>query len=214
MKIAFLQHKGYADAEVVQGLQMRNQKIETWFYNAAMKYYNAHFREVFFDQDRKQEIFQTAFLKLWTEIYNGRIMLKDGAIHRQQRDGLYTPMTCALTTFMMAFARTEFRELVRNVKDEFYGDITDILLKDEGVEMTDTEDVETLRARIVDDCIGRMSPRCIEVLTLFYYEGKSLDEIMIIRKDSNMSKDGLKTAKNKCMTTLRKYVAERLKQYG
>lgn len=211
MILTLTKRKGYADTEVVRGLQARDQKMEEWFYNAATKYYNAHFRQVFFDQDRKQEIFQTAFLKLWTEITNGKITLKDGVIHRQQRTGEYTPLTCALTTFLMAFARTEFRELVRNVKETTYGEITENLLMDDEAIMVEIEDVEAQRVRVVDDCIQEMSPRCVEVLTLYYYEGKSLDEIMLIRKDSNTSKDGLKTAKNKCMNTLRQRVTERMK---
>lgn len=212
MILTFTKRKGYADTEVIRGLQARDPRIEEWFYGAATKYYNAHFREVFFDQDRKQEIFQTAFLKLWTEISNGKISLKDGVINRQQRTGEYKPLTCSLTTFLMAFARTEFRELVRNVKETTYGEITEGLLKDdEATFITEVEDVEAQKARVVDECIQAMSPRCVEVLTLFYYEGKSLDEIMQIRKDSNTSKDGLKTAKNKCMNTLRQRVTERLR---
>lgn len=210
MILTLTKRKGYADAEVVRGLQERDRRMEEWFYDAARKYYNAHFREVFFDQDRKQEIYQTAFLKLWTEITNGKISLRDGNVCRQQRDGGYSPLTCTLTTFLMAFARTEFRELVRKEKETTYGDITESLLKDEGAVMTETDDPEAQKARVVDDCIQQMSPRCVEVLTLFYYEGKTLDEIMLIRKDSNTSKDGLKTAKNKCMNTLRQRVAERM----
>ena len=211
MTLTFTRRKGYADTEVVRGLQERNRKIEDWFYGAAMTYYNTHFREVYFDEDKKQEIFQTVFLKLWTEITNGKIMLKENAIYRQQRDGAYKPMTCTLTTFLMAFARTEFRELVRNVKEVTYGEITEAFLKNDEAIMTDADDVEAQKVRVVDDCIQSLSPRCVEVLTLFYYEGKSLDEIMLIRKDSNTSKDGLKTAKNKCMNTLRQRVSERMR---
>lgn len=201
----------YTDTEVVRGLQQRDGRMEEYFYNTAQKYFNEHFRDVFFDQDSKQEIFQTAFLKLWTEVNNDKISLRDNVICRQQKSGEYIPMTCSLMTFMMAFARNEFREMVRKVRENPYAEITETMLHDDDAVMIDGENPEAQKARIVDDCIQRMSPRCIEVLTLFYYEGKSLDEIMEIRGEKNTSKDGLKTAKNKCMNTLRERVSEHLR---
>ena len=82
----------YADWEVVNGLQQRERKVEEWFYRTTKRYFDTHFNEVFFDQDQKQEIFQTAFLKLWMEIQNGKISIVGDAICRQQRNGQYLPM--------------------------------------------------------------------------------------------------------------------------
>ena len=70
---------------------------------------------------------------------------------------------------------------------------------------------DEMKSRIVDECIQLMSPACIDIITQFYYHGKSLDEIMVTRGGKNSSKDGLKTAKNKCMNTLRERV---LKEYS
>ena len=64
------------------------------------------------------------------------------------------------------------------------------------------DDVEGMKDRIVDECIARMSPSCIDILTMFYYKDMSLDEILAAREE-NTSKDGLKTAKNKCLNTLK-----------
>lgn len=77
-------------------------------------------------------------------------------------------------------------------------------------EIADEAYDEDDKIRIIDECILSMSPNCIEIITLFYYQKKSLDDIMMIRGEQNSSKDGLKTAKNKCMVTLRKRVDERL----
>ena len=38
---------------------------------------------------------------------------------------------------------------------------------------------------------------------MFYYDGLSLDEIMEARGEKNISKNGLKTAKYKCMENLK-----------
>lgn len=190
-----------SDAEVVNGLQSRDRKMEEWFFHTAKRYFDDHYNEVFFDKDRKQEIFQRAFLKLWTEMENGRISVVDGMVNRQQRNGEYQPMTCSLTTFLIRFAKNEYRELRRNLKEDSYGELFDnVNTAEKPVTIFDEEEQ---KKRIVDDCISELSPNCAEILTLFYYQGKSLDEILEIRKDKNKSKDGLKTAKNKCMNTLR-----------
>lgn len=200
--------KEYTDWEVVNGLQQRERKVEEWFYRTTKRYFNAHFNEVFFDEDQKQEIFQTAFLKLWTEIQNGKISIVGDAICRQQRNGEYLPMNCKLTTFLFTFAKNEYRELVRSVHLTSMVEMLDSEeYADEVAVFVEEEDIDALKRRIVDDCMQKMSPRCLELLTLFYYENKSLDEILEQRKDKNSSKDGLKTAKNKCMNTLRSKVA-------
>ena len=201
----------YTDLEVVEGLQSRDRAMEEWFYHKARRYFDDSFNEVFFDKDRKQEIFQAAFLKLWMEMDNRRIRVADGRVCRLQGDGTCRPMTCALTTFLMAFAKTEYRELVRSMKEDPYAELYDDASRAETMVTAFDEDEEEMRNRIVDECIQTMSPTCIEILTLFYYQQKSLDEILEIRHEHNASKNGLKTAKNKCMNTLRERVTERLK---
>ena len=76
------------------------------------------------------------------------------------------------------------------------------------------EDAEEQKNRIVDECISELSPRCAEILTLFYYKGMSLDQIMEQRAEKNTSKNGLKTAKNKCMNTLRDRITVQFKMFN
>lgn len=207
--------QSYDDAEVVRGLRQHSGRMEEWFYRKARTYFNQHFREVFFDQDRKQEIFQSAFLKLWTEIDNGTITaVDDGTVERRQRNGEMVPMTCSLTTFLMAFAKNEYREMVRSNKLDCYAEIYDTPEQAEVQQMYGDENGEEIRNRIVDDCIQRISPRCAEILTMFYYEEKTLDEILATRHETNSSKNGLKTAKNKCMNTLRSLCNEEFRKYN
>ena len=207
--------QGYTDIEVIAKLQSHERKTEEWFYKAAKRYFDEHFNEVFFDKDKKQEIFQSAFLKLWMEIDNKRICLKEQKVCRRQMSGELKPMTCSLTTFLMAFARTEYRELVRSTKEDYYSELFD---DDDNADVQVTsfdksEDVEEQKNRIVDECIGELSPNCAEILTLFYYRGMSLDDILELRTDKNSSKNGLKTAKNKCMNTLRDRITVQFEKY-
>ena len=213
MKLIIQRRQDYDDIEIVDGLQCRNRKMEEWFYKKARNYYYDHFDEIFFDKDRKQEIFQTAFLKLWTEISNGKIRVQDGELSRQQATGKYKPMTCNLTTFLMAFAKNENRELLRNCREDESYALLDSAASGEFVTYDDEEDIKSQRIRIVDDCIQSLSPHCVEILTLFYYQEKSLDEILEIRKGKNENKDGLKTAKTKCMSVLRERTKSKFAEF-
>lgn len=220
MKLSILsktsrRNSGYSDMEVVAGLQCHDRKTEEWFYSVAREYFYRHFNEIFFSNDQRQEIFQSSFLKLWTEIDNRRICIIGQSISRQQRNGTYSPMTCSLTTFLMAFAKNEYRELLRSAREVSMGGLFDNIQGQDDVRAVfDTEDdIQEQRQRIIDECIQQISPACIEILTLFYYKRKSLDEILEIRKEQNTSKNGLKTAKNKCMNTLRLRVAAEMQRY-
>lgn len=198
----------HSDTDVVERLQRGDRRMEERFYRHCKKYFDDHFLEVFFDKDRKQEIFQTAFLKLWTEIENRKIRIVGEKICRQQSSGEYIAMTCSLTTFLMVFAKNDYREMVRSNRLDTYADVYEKMT--EPMEQDDMDALE-VKHRIIDECIERISPRCVEIITLFYYKGKSLDEIMELRQDKNTSKNGLKTAKNKCMNTLRGLAEERLR---
>lgn len=200
--------RNHTDAEVVEGIWRHDKYMEEWFYASARSYFDRHFKDIFFDKDRQQEIFQTAFLKIWTEMTNGTISVSDGNVVRHRHTGEVQPMTCSLLTFVMAFAKMEYRELVRSERLDYYGEIFDNAEHSETMIIPCEESADTLKARIVDDCIQRLSPRCVEILTMFYYEGKSLDEILMLRSDRSSSKNGLKTAKNKCMNTLRSMATE------
>lgn len=205
-------NQSYTDVQVVEGLQSRNREMESWFYHAAKRYFDSCFNEIFFDMDRKQEIFQMAFLKLWTEIDNRTICLLDHVIYRRRGDGSIQPMTCSLTTFLISFAKNEYREVRRKIEEESYAEVYDVV--GDTLWTEESDEVDALKIRIVDECIKRVSPTCIEILTMFYYKEMSLDEILEQRKEKNSSKNGLKTAKNKCMNTLRGLVATEFEKYN
>lgn len=206
----------YSDTEVVERLQHSDRRVEEWFYNTTRRYFNEHFNEVFFDKDKKQEIFQMAFLKLWTEIENRKIRMVNGAISRQQKNGGYKPMSCSLTTFLMTFAKLENREIMRRVKDVYVDDLIAceaVSSEYATLSQNDTEEEKEQLIRIMDDCIQGLPPHCIEIITMFYLEGKNLDEIITLRKEGNITKTGLKSAKSKCMTTLKERVRAEMARY-
>lgn len=207
--------QGYTETQIVIGLQQHDKKVEEWYYRDARRYFDNCFNQVFFDKDKRQEIFQSAFLKLWMEIDSHKIHIHDGRICRKQSNGEVQPMTCKLNTFLMAFAKTEYRELVRSSHEDYFADLFEhISTSHSQITMFDkVEDVEEQKNQIVDECINQLPPRCAEILTLFYYKEMSLDEILEARSDKNQSKNGLKTAKNKCMNTLRERITVEFQKY-
>ncbi|MCQ2113475.1 MAG: sigma-70 family RNA polymerase sigma factor [Bacteroidaceae bacterium] len=201
--------KKYTDIEIVIGLQKKNSNIERWFFEECKDYFMNKFHEIFFDQDQREEIFQDSFLRLWTQIENKRICIDHNVVCRINKDGHCVPLTCSLTTFLMAIAKNEYRELIRNTKEIYlqdYYDVTPYNILPPCLE----GDIDEARKQLVDDCLQQISPRCLEILTMFYIHGMSLDEILSVRKE-NTSKIGLKSAKYKCLNTLRDKVIHLLR---
>lgn len=199
-------NKQYSEQEIVRGLQAKDHKIEKWFFDHCREYFMDKFNEIFFDQDQREEIFQDSFLRLWTQIEDKRISVIDNVVCRINKDGEYSSLKCSLTTFLMAISKNEYREIVRNTKEmyvpEFFENANYSVLP------TALEDnIEDVKFQLVDDCLQQMSPRCIEILTMFYIQGMSLDEILTARPE-NTSKIGLKSSKYKCMNTLRDKVSQ------
>jgi len=95
---------------------------------------------------------------------------------------------------------------VRDVNESGWNEVYDPAVHDAMFAIEgECDNVDEMKTRIVDECIARMSPSCVEILTMFYYKGMGLDEILAARGE-NTSKDGLKTAKNKCLKTLKEKV--------
>ena len=105
----------------------------------------------------------------------------------------------------MAIARLKYLEWVREHRKILNTEDEDKVCKTIDLEsykdiLYDESDNRMLE--IIADCISHMSERCNQILTLFYYKEKTLDDIMMELPTFD-SKNALKTAKYKCMETLR-----------
>ena len=193
--------KEYSEQEIVSGLQTKDHKVEKWFFDHCKEYFMDKFNEIFFDQDQREEIFQDSFLRLWTQIEDKRISVIDDVVCRINKDGEYCSLKCSLTTFLMAISKNEYRELARSTKvvyvPEFFENANYSVLPS-----VLENNIDDVKSQLIDDCLQQMSPRCVEILTMFYIQGMSLDEILVARPE-NTSKIGLKSSKYKCMNTLR-----------
>lgn len=204
--------KEYSDIEYVKGVASGNYVMERALYKHCKVYFDRQYRGVFFANDEdKQDIFQEAFITLWQNILKGKIRVEDGQL--KGRDGM--PFTSTLTSYFMGIAKIKNLEWVRKngpviimteeerrwgadelsaVIDIHYGERDDVMLE------------------IIAECISHISERCNQILSMFFYQELPLDAILKALPTFT-SKDALKTAKYKCLETLRKTANEMYDNY-
>ena len=215
MIISIGKKKSMSDYEIVRELQRRNEYVAESFYNDCKKYFLSSYKSVFNRDDIKDDIFQQSFVKLWIEIETGRIFLNDeGRIHRKDKRGNIRVLTCSLKTFLIDIAKNDYRDWLRNdrlsLQEEFESFAHMVEVRSA---VNPEESVETLQEQIVANCVLDLPPRCKEILTMFYYDNMSLDDILIARGEKNISKNGLKSGKYKCMESLKSKVKEMYNRY-
>ncbi len=200
------------DIDMVEAVARHDVAMMERFYNDCKAYFNSHVGALFLEEARTDDVFQETMIHLWREIETHRIEIVDGALCRWN-DGQPHPMTSSLLTFLLAIAkRKNWEQLRKDARLHLTEDATLLDSLDRGryAESEAFEQEETdAREKVVADSVLNMSDRCRQILTLFYYEQRSLDEILALRAE-NTSKVGLKTSKYKCMQRLRQLVSERL----
>ena len=138
------------------------------------------------------------------------------------------PFSSSLTTYLMSVAKNNNKEIVRSsTKLKMIDDIAPRKQKDDNGttdlssrlpsepiddSMSDYKADQYAMADIVADIVANLSERCSQILTLFYYKEKKLDDIMEELSSFN-SKDALKTAKNKCLNKLKAVATQRYNDY-
>ncbi len=193
----------YSDAEYVDGVFRHVPVMERALHYHCKKYFDENYRSVFFVGDEyKDEIFQEAFIKLWENIVAGKIYVEDGELKGKGGN----VFSGTLTTYFMSIAKLKYLEWVRendhiNPDEEEKRRIREHEVSLFKTLLYDREDKVMLE--IIADCISHMSEQCNQILTKFYYEEKSLEEI-VQELPTYTSRNALKTAKYKCMEMLRK----------
>lgn len=215
MLIEFSKRKSKTDAEYVRLIQDKHDKVTEEFYHLARRYFKNSYRSVFSRMDLMEDIFQQSFVKLWTEIETGKIFVgKNEELFRYDRNGNIRKLTCSLNTFLIDIAKNDYRSWLRNDRLTLEDDFESFAHMEEVKSVVwGEESAETLREQIVNSCILELPPRCKEILTMFYYQGMTLDEIIIARGEKNISKNGLKTGKYKCMESLKAKVRDTFSKY-
>jgi hypothetical protein len=198
-----------SDIEIIEGIQRNDEHICENFYRSCHRYYMEKRSGVLSFKSNVvelQDLFQDSFLILWTEIQSKKIHIRDNYPCRFDMEGHSRRMSANLHTYLMSIAKYKNFEILRET--ELFGD------DEPSTNETDFEEEppEISAEGIVALMVNSLPQRCKEILTLFYYEQKTLDEILAIREE-NTSKDGLKSGKSKCMTQLKSKILVEFNKY-
>lgn len=190
------------DAEIITGVCNHKEKYGSILFELCYNYYEETYKGLFFvGEEDSKDIFQNTLLTLLEKIESHSIYVEDGILKGNQGK----PFTSSLTTYFMSIAQLKYKEWVRKHPIGVFVDL------EAGKKSADKLDYSLYKELlygdnpmlpIIADCISKMSERCNQILTLFYYKEKSLDEILV-ELPSYKSKDALKTEKYKCMRNLR-----------
>ena len=197
----------WTDKELIEAVTRHDSRTLERCYRDLKSYFSAHASTLFMSKALIDDIFQESIIHLWREIETRRIELNNDTVCRWN-DGQLRPMTSSLRTFLLAIAKRKHWEQLRVQAPMLQTDVNDVLAVSRYAE-TPPQDVneEEVKERVVTDAVLAMSDRCRQILTLFYYEHKSLEDILALRSE-NTSKIGLKTSKYKCMQRLRQTVKD------
>lgn len=216
MLLSFGKRTSLTDSQIICEIQKQNERVVEFFYNECKKYFWFAYKAVFSREDIKEDIFQQSFVKLWMEIETRRIFLDENdEILRTDCRGKLRRLTCNLKTFLIDIAKNDYRDWLRNdrleLKDEFESFAHMVEIRSA---IMPNDSSESLQEQIIANCVFELPPRCKEILTMFYYNNMTLDEIILARGEKNTSKNGLKTSKYKCMENLKGKVKEMYNKYN
>lgn len=203
----------WTDRDMVLAVQQHDNAALERYYHDCKRYFMLHAAAVFVGGAHVDDIFHEALIHLWREIETHRIEWKGDSLCRWT-EGQCIPMSSSLMTFLMAIAKRKHWEYVRQQQRlvlENSDSTLEALDSNRYAEGTEMQDEAEVRERLVADVVLQLTERCRQILTLYYYEHRTLDDILMMRAE-NQTKQGLKSSKYKCMQRLRERVRERFRQ--
>lgn len=201
MKMKGFNFKRTDDSFFVRKVRDRDETYERRFYEHCRSSFERMSGTMsFYGPKDSDDIFQDAFLVVWTEIQNGKIFTEDGKVFRMNEKGESSEMRCSLATFVNDIARNLRAKSNRHDGPGKVSDITKAIaiFAENNADAYERE----VRMRVVEECVSSLPKRCAEILTMFYFKKMSMEEIAFARKE-NVSANGVKTSKNKCMNKLK-----------
>lgn len=203
------------EAWLIEGTYKGDRSAQFELYQYCADYYYEKYRGIFYaTEEAVEEIMQNSFIKLWENIECGKIYAEDNIV--KSKDG--KPFSGSIRTYFMGIAKLKYLEWLR--EHPFFADPeTEMGRKVRANGFDEQEyldmmygDSNNIQLEIIADLISKMSERCYEILSKFYYEDKDLDRILE-EIPSIESKNALKTKKHKCMETLREVANETYRRY-
>ena len=144
-------------------------------------------------EDENIDIFQDAFITLYDNVMSGKL----------------SELTSSISTYLFSIGKYKIfdrmRKNKRNVGDSY--DLSRVGDSDTAVDELEMSRSElTPQQRLLQKYFTTLGAKCQELLTLFYYRGFTVQEIMV--HENYNSENVVKAAKSRCMRTLRERIEE------
>lgn len=196
-----------SDIEYAEALRNGDRKALMALYEKLRLRFDA-LKHLYRDAQEEEllDVFQDSFIILWENIEHGALWSEDGMLcacsageRREVPD---------LTAYFMRIVRNKYRELLRRK-----GKLPIFAADEYEIPDTVAEDTAASRHLLICDSFMELPARCRQILTMFYYDGMSLEEILdALGQDGTYN--GLKTRKHKCMQSLKNRIVLRFRESG
>lgn len=175
--------------------QLLIDRIKQLDNNALRDVYEQH-RQYFISYFSKYKITSDDIL----DIYQDSIV----AFYENAKKGKLDNMKSAISTYIIAIGKYKVYAHLKKVNIDVSIDLNSDL---DICEEMDNEIRDSDRIKHIQYAFKSLGEKCREILTLFYYENKKLDEIQDKMQYEN--KDVLKSQKSRCLKRLRELVQQK-----
>ena len=207
----------YSDSTYVEAFKNNDECILDAFQHEARKAFSkmmmrAQYRRI--DLYTKNNIFTESLTDIWEKAYRDELVSEDGIV-KLGREGHRAPLTLSLVPYFLGIVRNKI--LTEWTKGKGITHVDDLSPFGEDIEPEVEADEPDDWKEVVWVCVNQMPKRCQELMDLFFVQGLSDQAVLQLRSQQHgeqMSSKGLKSAKSKCLQSLRKQVKDLCKQRG
>jgi len=193
--------------ELISGKSVRFHK----FYDSNMDKFVLFFMKTY-KRDRSycEDLYADSVTMMWEQIMRGKIFVEDSQVFCRTRLNTVQKIECSLATYVMGVGKISMLERIRKSGKTVSDESLYAKLWESGIDSADILDF-TERDQLIHKALSELTPTCMEILTLFYWNEESGKEIA--RKTGLKNEDSVKTQKLKCMRKFCVLVKEQLKDY-
>ena len=173
------------DQDIIDSLKNNDQQVLDEVYRKHKKSFYLFARTFSIPTNDIEDIYQETIISLYENIQNNKL----------------SKLTSSLKTYLFAIGK--FKILKQLNKPTFPYSQDNVILVSEEMKVFEAE-VNEERQKTLKKSWAQLGDKCQQILELYYYKGKTLDEI---QKDLNYSsKDVLKSQKSRCLKQLKELV--------
>ncbi|MDE6324085.1 MAG: sigma-70 family RNA polymerase sigma factor [Paramuribaculum sp.] len=206
-------NKKYSDVRIVEAYRSADKRVQQFWYDKCRDQFGKGTSNYGGITDlEREDIFQDSFVLLWDKIDSGQIYVSGNEVWVTTRRG--ESVIPDLMGYFMRIVKNKYLEHFHIAKKNM--PINESVTDSGAAPIDDPywdEDPEVEKDRLVVLCLQSLPKSCVEILTMFYYEKKSLEQILAERPE-NSSYDGLKSRKSKCMANLKRKISETFAKAG